>query len=268
MNIIHSVLLGIVEGVTEFLPVSSTGHLIVVSDLLGTTGDADTIFDVVIQSGAILAVCVAYFQRFWNVLRGLATNEPQARRFIMAVLLAFLPAAFLGAFLHDFIKGVLFSPYVVAASLILGGIAIMIAERFYRPLPAVHAVEDFSPALSLKIGLAQCLAMIPGVSRSGATIIGALLMGVERKTAAEFSFFLAVPTMLGATVYDLWKGRGTLTGGDITDIVIGFVVSFIVALLVIRWFVRFVSTHGFIPFAWYRIVFGFAVLAWLHFQGA
>ncbi len=266
MSIIKPAFLGIVEGITEFLPVSSTGHLIFFADVLGFEGSSEKTFEVVIQLGAILSVCVLYFTRLWNVLRGMARRDPAAWRFAMAVILAFIPAAILGVLMHDFIKEVLFSPLIVAISLILGGVAMMAAEKLYRLPPSVHAVEDFSPLLALKIGLFQCLALIPGVSRSGATIIGALLMGVERRTAAEFSFFLAIPVMFGATAYDLWDGRAAITGDSLQTIAIGFVTSFIVAWLVIKWFVGFVSTRSFMPFAWYRIAAGIVMLGWIFFS--
>lgn len=267
-ELLKSIFLGGIEGLTEFLPVSSTGHLIVFADMLNFNTPISSVFEVVIQSGAILAVCIAYFQKLYNAGRGFISGDPASRRFVAAILLAFLPAAVAGAFLHDFIKEVLFSPVVVAVALILGGVAIIAAERFYRPLPSVHAVEDLTPALSIKIGIAQCLAMIPGVSRSGATIIGALLLGVERKTAAEFSFFLAIPTMVGASTYDIWKNHVALTGDSLQTIIVGFISAFLVAWLVVRWFVAFVSTRGFTPFAWYRIAFGTFILAWMYSQGA
>lgn len=251
---VAAILLGIIEGLTEFLPVSSTGHLILLDTLIDFQGPPGHVFDIVIQLGAILAICVLYFQRLWRVLVGLP-SDPGAQRFAIAVILAFLPAAVLGVLLHDFIKSVLFSPIVVCVALIVGGIAILVIERM-RPVPRVYAIEKFTPVLSLKIGLMQCLAMIPGVSRSGATILGALLLGVERRTAAEFSFFLAIPTMLGAATYDLWKNRAGLTMDGSVIIAIGFVAAFISALFVVKWFVNFVGRHGFAPFAWYRIVIG------------
>jgi undecaprenyl-diphosphatase len=251
--------MGIIEGLTEFLPVSSTGHLILLDELIGFQGPPGHVFEIVIQLGAILAICVLYFQRLWRVVVGLP-SDPGAQRFAMAVILAFLPAAVIGVILHDFIKSVLFSPIVVCVALIVGGFAILIIERM-RPVPRVQAIEKFTPRLSLEIGLMQCLAMIPGVSRSGATILGALLLGVERKTAAEFSFFLAIPTMFGATVYDLYKNRADLTMNGSLLIAIGFVAAFFSALLVVKWFVDFVGRHGFSPFAWYRIVVGTIGLA-------
>lgn len=250
--------MGLVEGLTEFLPVSSTGHLILFDDLLGIDGPESKLFDIVIQLGAILAVCAVYFGRLWRVLVGLP-SDPAARRFAVAVIVAFLPAAVIGVFAHSFIKSVLFSPWVVSASLIVGGLAILAIEAKHRQ-GTVTEVEDFSPLLALKIGFCQVLAMVPGVSRSGATILGALLLGVERRAAAEFSFFLAIPTMLGAATYDLYKSRNDLTLDGVTLIAIGFVAAFLSALVVVRMFVGFVSRRGFAPFGWYRIVVGTIML--------
>lgn len=258
-DMIEAALLGVVEALTEFLPVSSTGHLIIAADLLGFDGPPGKVFEVVIQMGAILAVLVLYFRRFRDVLLGLAKGDPGARRFVVAIVLAFLPAAVLGALFHKYIKFYLFTPMVVAIALILGGIAILVIERI-RTTATVREIEQFTPKLALSIGFIQCIAMIPGVSRSGATILGALLMGVERKTAAEFSFFLAIPTLTGAAVYDLFKNRAVLSSEGMELIAIGFVAAFIVSLWIIRWFVGFVSQHGFAPFAWYRIVAGSALL--------
>jgi undecaprenyl-diphosphatase len=251
-------LLGFIEGLTEFLPVSSTGHLILLEYLTGFEGPPGKVFEVAIQLGAILAVVVLYFRRLIREVVD-APRDPGARRFVMAVVLAFLPAAVIGVILHKYIKEVLFSPWVVSVSLIVGGIAILAIER-WRPPPRVARVEDFSPMLAIKIGFVQCLAMIPGTSRSGATIMGALLLGVERKAAAEFSFFLAIPTMFGAVVYDLYKNRDGLTFDAGVTIAIGFVVAFIVALFVVRAFIAFISKHGFAPFAWYRIALGTVML--------
>jgi undecaprenyl-diphosphatase len=258
ITLLMAAFMGLIEGLTEFLPVSSTGHLILVEDLLGFEGPPGKVFDIVIQLGAILAVCVAYFGRLWRVLIGLP-GDPGARRFAVAVILAFLPSAVIGALAHGFIKSVLFSPWVVSASLIVGGLAILAIEAKPR-VATVREVEDFSPWLALKIGFCQVLAMIPGVSRSGTTILGALLLGVERRAAAEFSFFLAIPTMLGAATYDLYKNRNDLTFDGATVIAIGFVVAFLSALVVIRHFVDFVSRRGFSPFGWYRIAVGTLML--------
>ncbi len=263
---LNALWLGILEGLTEFIPVSSTGHLILFVDLLGFAGPPGRVFEVVIQFGAILAVCVVYFGRLWGVLIGLP-REPAARTFALAVVVAFLPAAVVGVLAHDFIKSVLFSPVVVCWALIVGGVIILVVERAV-PAPRHFAVERFSPRLALAIGGFQCLAMIPGVSRSGATIIGALLMGVERRTAAEFSFFLAIPTMLGAATYDLYKNWHHLTMDGLGLIGIGFAAAFVAALLVVRTVLAFISRHGFAPFAWYRIGLGTLMLAVLYgFEG-
>ncbi|UEM22684.1 undecaprenyl-diphosphate phosphatase [Skermanella mucosa] len=258
-TLISALVMGVVEGLTEFIPVSSTGHLILIGDLLGFQGPPGRLFEVVIQLGAILAVCVIYFQRLWHIAVTLPTNAA-SRRFVIAILLAFLPAAVIGVFAHGFIKSVLFSPYVVSVALIVGGIAILVIER-NLPEPRHFEVEAFSPKLALGIGFVQTLAMIPGVSRSGATILGSLLMGVERRTAAEFSFFLAIPTMAGAVVYDTYKNYSTLTSDGSVVIAIGFVAAFLAGLLVVRSLVAFVSRYGFTPFGWYRIAVGTAMLA-------
>lgn len=250
----QAIFLGIVEGVTEFLPVSSTGHLIIAGKLIGFEGTKANVFEVVIQLGAIMAVCVLYARKLAGVAFGLP-SDPAARRFAIVVVIAFLPAALLGFFLHDYIKNVLFSPMVVCASLVIGGVAILLIER-WKPETKIVEVENLTPLTALKIGLFQCISMIPGVSRSGATILGALMLGVERKTAAEFSFFLAIPTMLGASTLDLWKARSDLSFDDSAIIAIGFTAAFLSALLVVRWLVNFVSHHGFTVFGWYRIIFG------------
>lgn len=258
----NAVLLGLVEGLTEFLPVSSTGHLILLVDLIGFQGPPGRVFEVAIQLGAILAICVVYFRRLWDVAVNLG-RDPRAMRFVVAILLAFLPAAVIGVFAHKFIKEMLFNPTVVSVALVVGGVAILVIERFL-PTPRYHEVERFPATLALKIGFFQCIAMIPGVSRSGATILGALLMRVDRRTAAEFSFFLAIPTMLGATAYDLYKNWSSMTVDDGALIAVGFVVAFIAAALVVRTLVDFVGRYGFSPFGWYRIALGSAMLVWLH----
>lgn len=251
---LQAVFLGIVEGVTEFLPISSTGHLIIAGELIGFSGGTANVFEVVIQLGAILAICVLYSRKLLGVAFGLG-SDPAARHFAIAVVIAFLPAAVLGFVLHDFIKEVLFSGKVVSVALVLGGIAILAIEK-WKPPTIVAEVENLTPMTSLKIGIFQCVAMIPGVSRSGATILGALMLGVERKTAAEFSFFLAIPTMLGATALDLWTARNDLNPDDSAVVAVGFVAAFISAIFVVRWLVGFVSHHGFAIFGWYRIIFG------------
>ncbi|MBC7801853.1 MAG: undecaprenyl-diphosphate phosphatase [Gemmatimonadaceae bacterium] len=265
LTFIQAAFLGLVEGLTEFLPVSSTGHLILLVDLLGFQGPPGKVFEIVIQLGAILAIVVLYAPTLFSVVTR-APRDPAARRFIAAVTLAFLPAAVLGVVLHGFIKGVLFSPWVVSVSLILGGIAILMVER-WRPVPRHSAIGAFTPGLALRIGACQTLALIPGVSRSGATIMGALLMGVDRRTAAEFSFFLAIPTMLGATVYDVYKNRATLTVEGTEVILVGFLAAFVSAMLVVRGLIRFLGRHGFAPFAYYRIALGLVMLGVLFARG-
>jgi undecaprenyl-diphosphatase len=264
MSVTEPILLGIVEGLTEFLPVSSTGHLILASALLGYDEEKWAMFNVVIQLGAILAVFVLYWRTFWAVAMGLVRRDPVSWRFLRNLLLAFLPAAVIGLALHKHIEAMLSRPDIVCVALIVGGVAILVIERLAKRQDLV-GVAELPVRTSLGIGIIQCIAMIPGVSRSGATILGALSLGVERRTAAEFSFFLAMPTMLGATVLEFAKNGHAMGQGQVgfATIALGFVVSFIVALGVIRGFVTFVSRHGFGPFAWYRIVAGTAGLLWL-----
>jgi undecaprenyl-diphosphatase len=261
-SLLTIILLGIVEGLTEFIPVSSTGHLVLAGELLGFKSDAGTTFDIVIQLGAILAVVVLYWRRFFDVAVGLVKLDPGAVAFTRNVALGFVPALVIGFFVYDFVKQMLESPAIVAVALIVGGIAILAIERLVKT-PQVESVEAMGWKTALGIGFIQCISMIPGVSRSGATIMGALSLGVDRKTAAEYSFFLAVPTMLAASGYDLLKSSEHIDSGGWTTIAIGFVVSFVVALLVIRWFLKIVTRHGFAPFAWYRIVAGTVSLIWL-----
>jgi undecaprenyl-diphosphatase len=254
-DLLTIILLGIVEGVTEFLPVSSTGHLILAGALLGFEGQAAGTFEIVIQLGAILAVVVLYWRRFVDVAAGLVKRQSSAWAFARNIALGFLPAAAVGLIVYKAVKALLESPTTVAVALILGGIAILIIERLVKAA-RIPTVEAMPWATALGIGAIQCLSMIPGVSRSGATIMGALTLGVDRRAAAEFSFFLAIPTMLAASGYDLYKSGGAIGEGGWSAIAIGFAVSFVVALVVIRWFVGIVSRHGFAPFAWYRIVVG------------
>lgn len=261
-DLLTVILLGILEGLTEFLPVSSTGHLILAADLLGFTGEGSAAFKIAIQLGAILAVLVAYRQRFWNVGMGLLRADPDAVMFTRNILIGFLPAMLIGAVAYDSIRALLQSPATVAVALILGGIVILVIERMIKVVK-VESVEAMPLKTAVIIGVVQCIAMIPGVSRSGATIMGALLMGVERKTAAEFSFFLAVPTMIGATAYSLFKDRDVLSFDDMQAIGIGLAVAFVVALAVVKAFVAVVGRFGFAPFAWYRILIGTAALIWL-----
>ena len=261
-SLLDIIIMGVVEGLTEFLPVSSTGHLILAGELIGFKSDTGATFEIAIQSGAILAVVVAYWRRFTDVLVGLFSRDAGAIAFVRNVLLAFLPAAVIGFLLIDAFEAMLSSPMTVAIALIVGGVVILLIERSART-PRYTSVEAMPWRASLGVGLVQCVAMIPGVSRSGATIMGGLLLGLDRKTAAEFSFFLAVPTIAGATVLLLWKHRDNLDTSQLGDIGIGFLVSFLVALVVIKGFVALVSRYGFAPFAWYRIIAGSAALVWL-----
>jgi undecaprenyl-diphosphatase len=260
-DMLMALLLGVVEGLTEFLPVSSTGHLILLGDILGFHFPGKT-FEIVIQLGAILAVCVAYWDRLWGAVAGTFSGDIPSRHFVTYLLVAFLPAIVVGTLAYKYIRELLDSPVTVAAMLVVGGIAILAIERIVKT-PKVHAIEDFGLPLALKIGLFQCVSMVPGVSRSGATIMGALLMGVERKTAAHFSFFLAVPTMTAATAYKLYKDWATLSFDNLGLIAIGFAAAFVVALFVVRAAVAFVGKHGFAPFAWYRIAVGLLMLGLL-----
>ena len=256
-----ALLLGIVEGLTEFLPVSSTGHLILVVDLIGFRGPPGQVFEVVIQLGAIGAVCWEYFGRFARAGAGLFHDDDQFR-FVRNILLAFLPTVVVGALAYSFIKAYLFDPWVVVTSLVLGGIAILIVER-NLPAPRHHAVEQMPARVAFAVGVCQILSMIPGVSRAGATIMGGLMLGVDRRTATEFSFFLAVPTMLAASVYDLYKNWGLMSADNFLVIAIGFAAAFMSALIVVRWLIGFVSRRGFGPFAWYRIAVGMVMASFL-----
>ena len=261
-----AILLGIVEGLTEFLPVSSTGHLILATRIFGYDADQWATFNIVIQLGAILAVIVQFWRTFWAVGMGLLKLHPASIRFVRNVLLAFLPSAVLGLLLKDYIDAMLGSATIVAWALIAGGIAILAIEKVAKPGP-LTGVAELPVKQCLGVGIAQCLSMVPGVSRSGATIMGALAMGIERRTAAEFSFFLAVPSMMGATTLELWGARDRLASGmgpvGWWEIGVGFFVSFVVALVVIKAFIAFVSKSGFAPFAWYRIAAGILALVLL-----
>ena len=261
-----AIILGIVEGVTEFLPVSSTGHLILATELLGFDADKWAAFNVIIQLGAIMAIGVLYWRTFWAVLEGMFRGNAMSWRFVRNVLIGFLPSAILGFLLINKIELLLGNATVVAVALIVGGIAILVIERLVKNTPVV-GVAEMPLGTVIGVGLVQCLAMIPGVSRSGATIMGGLSLGVERRTAAEFSFFLAIPTMVGATTLELVKHRDTLMAGasgvGFGAVAVGFVVSFVVAIVVVKGFVHYISRHGFAPFAWYRIAVGLVALAWL-----
>ena len=261
-----AIILGIVEGVTEFLPVSSTGHLILATELLGFDAEKWAAFNVIIQLGAILAIVVLYWRTFWAVLEGLIKRNPMSFRFVRNILIAFLPSAILGFLLINKIEALLGNAIVVAIAFIVGGIAILVIEKMVKRTDIV-GVAEMPLKTVIGVGLVQCLAMIPGVSRSGATIMGGLSLGVERRTAAEFSFFLAIPTMVGATTLELVKHHHTLMAGasgvGFGTVAVGFVVSFGVAIVVVKAFVHYISRHGFAPFAWYRIVAGAVALAWL-----
>jgi undecaprenyl-diphosphatase len=254
--------MGIVEGLTEFLPISSTGHLILAGSLLNFTGDKMKVFEIVIQAGAILAVCWEYRARIAAVLGGLG-SDPKAQRFVVNLIVAFIPAAGLGFLFNKKIKAVLFAPVPVALAFIIGGVIILLVER-NRPVgkPArIESVDDMTVLDALKVGLAQSLALIPGTSRSGATIIGGMLFGLSRKAATEFSFFLAIPTLFAATFYSLYKERALLSASDAGLFGIGTVAAFVSAFLCVRWLLRYISSHDFTVFAWYRIVFGIIVIA-------
>lgn len=260
--LIKAFILGLVEGLTEFLPVSSTGHLIVVGDLIGFHNDG-RVFEIAIQLGAILAVVFEYRQRFTSVLTGL-THDSKAQNFVLNLFVAFLPAAVIGLLFISKIKEYLFNPITVATMLVLGGLVILYAERREHQV-RIHDVDDISWKDALKVGCAQVISMIPGTSRSGATIIGGLFFGFDRKVAAEFSFFLAVPTMVAATFYDIFKHRDLLSTDDLPMFAVGFVTAFLSALVAVRTFVRFVSNHSYEVFAWYRIAFGGVILATWYF---
>jgi undecaprenyl-diphosphatase len=256
--LLKAAVLGLVEGATEFIPVSSTGHLIVVSNWLGLVDERAKTFDIFIQLGAILAIVWLYRVRLARAVLA-ARQDPKSRRFIGNLLIAFLPAALVGLAAHDWIKARLFDPTVVAVALVVGGLLILLIER-WAPVPKVYDVNDVPPRTALGIGLAQVLSLIPGTSRSGATIMGGYALGLSRIAATEFSFFLAIPVMLAATMYDLLKSWSVLVPADVPMFVVGFVVSFLTAVVVVRAFLAYVSGHSFGAFAWYRIGFGVLLL--------
>ncbi|MCZ2407933.1 MAG: undecaprenyl-diphosphate phosphatase [Burkholderiales bacterium] len=260
---VKAAVMGVVEGLTEFLPISSTGHLILAGALLGFDDAKAKVFDIAIQTGAIFAVILVYWQRIRATLVALPSQR-QAQRFALNVLIGFLPAVVLGLLAGKAIKAHLFTPTVVASTFILGGFVILWAERRPASRTRVHSVDDMTPLDALKVGLVQCLAMVPGTSRSGATIIGGMLLGLSRQAATDFSFFLAIPTLIGAGVYSLYKERALLSLADLPLFAVGLVASFISAWLCVRWLLRYIATHSFVPFAWYRIAFGIVVLvtAW------
>jgi undecaprenyl-diphosphatase len=277
--LLKAAVMGVVEGLTEFLPISSTGHLILAGALLGFDDDKAKVFDIAIQTGAIVAVIIVYWEKIASTVVALPT-QVDARRFAVNVLIGFLPAVVLGLLFGKFIKTHLFTPTVVASTFILGGFVILWAEGWGRrppvaqvldplqpehadvqPRARIEAVEDMAPLDALKVGLVQCLAMIPGTSRSGATIIGGMLLGLSRKAATDFSFYLAIPTLIGAGVYSLYKERALLSMDDLPMFAVGLSVSFVSAWVCVRWLLRYIASHSFVPFAWYRIAFGLVVLA-------
>jgi undecaprenyl-diphosphatase len=257
--LVKAAVMGVVEGLTEFLPISSTGHLILAGALLGFDDDKAKVFDIAIQTGAILAVIIVYWQKIRDTVVALPTQR-QAQRFALNVAIAFLPAVIIGLLLGKTIKAHLFTPTVVAVTLIIGGFIILWVERRKHAAVHIHEVEDMSAWDALKVGLVQCVAMIPGTSRSGATIIGGMWLGMSRKAATDFSFYLAIPTLIGAGAYSLYKDRALLSAQDIPMFAVGLVFSFLSAWLCVRWLLRYISTHDFRPFAWYRIVFGLVIL--------
>jgi undecaprenyl-diphosphatase len=261
MLLLKAVVMGVVEGLTEFLPISSTGHLILTASLLNWHGEKVKLFEVVIQTGAILAIVSLYAQRLRQTVVDLPT-QPKARRFVFNVLIGFVPTAMAGALLFDLIKNVLFTPFVVALGFIGGGLVILWAERLQRLGARCHVkdLDDVHWSDALKVGLLQCIALVPGVSRSGATIIGAMLMGFERKAATEFSFFLAIPMLFGAATYDLYRNHQVLSMADWPLFAVGLVVSCLSAWVCVRWLLRFVAQNSFVVFAWYRIAFGGLIL--------
>lgn len=260
-----SALMGIVEGLTEFLPISSTGHLILADSLLefarATGSDKAKVFEIAIQTGAIFAVILVYMQRIKETVAGMF-SDPKAQRFTINVLIGFLPAVVMGLAVGKVVKAHLFTPTVVATTFILGGVIILVAERFaaQRPQQRVETVDDMTPMDAIKVGLIQCLALIPGTSRSGSTIIGGMLMGLSRKAATDYSFFLGIPTLVGAGAYSLYKDRALLSVDDLPLFSVGLVFAFLSAWICVRWLIRYVSSHNFIPFAWYRIAFGIFIL--------
>jgi undecaprenyl-diphosphatase len=258
--LVKAAIMGIVEGLTEFLPISSTGHLILAGSLLNFVGAKAKVFEIAIQTGAILAVIIVYWQKIRETLVALPSSR-QAQRFAGNVLIGFLPAVVLGLLFGKAIKAHLFTPQVVATTFILGAFVILWAESRPQSAARVQSVDDMTPLDALKVGLVQCLAMIPGTSRSGATIIGGMLLGLSRKAATDFSFFLAIPTLIGAGVYSLYKERALLSVADLPLFGVGLLFSFISAWICVRWLLRYIASHSFVPFAWYRIAFGLIVLA-------
>ena len=268
--LVKAAIMGIVEGLTEFLPISSTGHLILAGSLLGFDDDRAKVFEIAIQTGAIFAVMIVYRQRLAETLAGLG-SDPKARRFAINVAIAFVPAVILGLLFGKAIKAHLFTPLVVATTFILGAFVILWAER-RQVAPRIDSIDAMRPIDALGVGLCQCLALVPGTSRSGATIIGGMLLGLSRKAATEFSFFLSMPTLIGAGLYSLYKDRALLSAADLPLFAVGLLFSFLAAWVCVRWLLRYISTHDFTVFAWYRIAFGLVVLitawgGWVDWRG-
>lgn len=271
---LKALIMGLVEGFTEFLPISSTGHLIVAGSLIDFTGENIKVFNIAIQAGAMLALVYEYRVKIGSILRGLF-SDPNSQKFTLNLAVAFMPAAILGFLFHKMIKSVLFSPATVAIAFVVGGIIILWVERrgvAGHATDRVNSVDEMSTLDAFKVGCAQAFALIPGTSRSGATIIGGMLFGLSRKTATEFSFFLAIPTLLIASLYSLFKDRALLSSGDFPLFSIGFIAAFISAFLCVRWLLRYISTHDFSVFAWYRIAFGLFIilsnhLGWVNWVG-
>ncbi|MBK7508946.1 MAG: undecaprenyl-diphosphate phosphatase [Comamonadaceae bacterium] len=261
--LVKAAVMGVVEGLTEFLPISSTGHLILAGALLGFDDEKAKVFDIAIQTGAILAVIIVYWKKIRDTVAALPTSR-QAQRFTVNVLIAFIPAVILGLLFGKAIKAHLFTPVVVASTFILGGFIILWAEKRPQSEARIQNLDSMTPLDALKVGLVQCLAMIPGTSRSGATIIGGMLLGLSRRAATDFSFFLAIPTLIGAGAYSLYKERALLSMADLPLFGVGLLFSFVSAWICVRWLLGYISTHNFVPFAWYRIAFGLVVLgtAW------
>ncbi|HZY19618.1 MAG TPA: undecaprenyl-diphosphate phosphatase [Ramlibacter sp.] len=269
--LVKAAIMGVVEGLTEFLPISSTGHLILAGTLLGMNDEKGKVFEIAIQTGAILAVIIVYWQKIRATVVALPTQR-QAQRFAVNVLIAFLPAVVLGLLLGKAIKANLFNAAVVATTFIVGGVVILWAERRQQVAVRIEDVDQMTPWDALKVGLVQCLAMVPGTSRSGATIIGGMLLGLSRRAATDFSFYLAIPTLIGAGAYSLYKERALLTAQDLPLFAVGLLFSFLSAWACVRWLLRYISSHSFVPFAWYRIAFGVVVLltssmGWVDWHG-
>ena len=257
--LVKAAIMGIVEGLTEFLPISSTGHLILAGSLMGFVGNKAKVFEIAIQTGAIFAVMLVYWQKIRSTLVALPSS-PQAQRFALNVFIGFLPAVVLALLFGKYVQEHFFTPVIVATTFIVGGFIILWAEKRPASATRVQSIDDMTPVDALKVGLVQCLALIPGMSRSGSTIIGGMVMGLSRKAATDFSFVLAMPTLIGAGVYSLYKERALLSMADVPLFAVGLIFSFISAWLCVRWLLRFISSNSFVPFAWYRIVFGIIVL--------